>query len=389
MRARRAAICVLAALLAQDVRAEIIAYTERPDPAAALPDGYVRVAYEARGASKAGPDGRIIAYAVAGALWRPTKPSPYPTTLFIETQAGDDLSALARRRGMTVLALDLAKLPENVRDAGLRDLVAHLRRTTEFKRVVGRARGRDADLLAGASVLFDGLLLQDARPFAATPTRVIETWSADAYWRATPRLATPEKVEPSNRRRFYLAGAAATVASANCAAPVNARPIAPALRALFVALDDWVTKGVAPPPSRVQGATNLVGTSNLTWLRILGLPPPPEGQRSVPRIDSDGNDTEGLRLPDHALPLATFTGFNAQKDKAGPACAAGAAIPFAVSKAEREKTGDPRLSLPERYGSRAYFVATMRVVADKLVKERLLLQEDADAYVAAAKRAPF
>jgi hypothetical protein len=43
----------------------------------------------------------------------------------------------------------------------------------------------------------------------------------------------------------------------------------------------------------------------------------------------------------------------------------------------------------ERYGSRAYFVATMRVVADRLVKERLLLKEDADAYVATAKQAPF
>jgi hypothetical protein len=43
----------------------------------------------------------------------------------------------------------------------------------------------------------------------------------------------------------------------------------------------------------------------------------------------------------------------------------------------------------ERYGSRAYFVATMRVVADKLVAERLLLKEDADAYVSAARQAPF
>jgi len=64
-------------------------------------------------------------------------------------------------------------------------------------------------------------------------------------------------------------------------------------------------------------------------------------------------------------------------------------LPFAASKAEREKNGDPRPSLVERYGSRAYFVATMRVVADRLVRARLLLSEDADAYVAAAKTAPF
>ena len=97
----------------------------------------------------------------------------------------------------------------------------------------------------------------------------------------------------------------------------------------------------------------------------------------------------GLRLPDRLLPLATFTGFGAQKDKNGPLCAAGAAIAFAANKADREKSGDTRPALVERYGSRAYFVATMRVIADKLVKERLLLKEDADAYVAAARQAPF
>jgi hypothetical protein len=119
------------------------------------------------------------------------------------------------------------------------------------------------------------------------------------------------------------------------------------------------------------------------------MPAAPAGERLVPRIDADGNALSGLRLPDHALPVATFTGFNAAKDRNGPPCGAGAAIPFPATKAEREKSGDPRLSLVERYGSRAYFVATMRVLADKLVKERLLLKEDADAYVAAAKTAPF
>ena len=101
-----------------------------------------------------------------------------------------------------------------------------------------------------------------------------------------------------------------------------------------------------------------------------------------------------MRSPACACPISrclspTFTGFNAQKDKKGPPCAAGAAIPFAATKSDREKNPDPRPALVERYGSRAYFVATMRVIADKLVKERLLLQQDADAYVAAARSAPF
>jgi hypothetical protein len=146
---------------------------------------------------------------------------------------------------------------------------------------------------------------------------------------------------------------------------------------------------VKPPASRAPVAADLVDARELVWPKIPALPAPPSGERLVPKIDADGNETAGLRLPDQALPIATFTGFGAQKDKAGPGCAAGAALPFPSTKTDREKTGDPRPALVERYGSRAYFVATMRVVADKLVKERLLLKEDADAYVAVAKTAPF
>ena len=103
----------------------------------------------------------------------------------------------------------------------------------------------------------------------------------------------------------------------------------------------------------------------------------------------DGNESSGLRLPDQALPIATFTGWNAARDKAKGDCASGAKLPFPISRAAREASGDPRQSLPERYGSRAYFVGALRSVADRLVKERLLLPQDADAYVAAGKEAPF
>ena len=98
-------------------------------------------------------------------------------------------------------------------------------------------------------------------------------------------------------------------------------------------------------------------------------------------IDVDGNETSGLRLPDQALPIASFTGWNAAKEKAPGPCTAGAAIPFPPSRAAR--------SLLERYGARSYFAAALRSVADKLVKERLLLPQDADAYVAAGKQSPF
>ncbi len=266
-----------------------------------------------------------LSYEITGRLAQPTKPAS--NSLLIETQASEDLKTLAQERGMAVLTLDLSKLPETAKAAALRDVVKHMRGATKAKRVLGRAQGSDADVLADAASLFDGLLLHDARRLPAAPTRFIETWSADAYWRAAPR-AESDKSEPPNARRFYLAGTAAAGAITNCAAPINTRAIAPALRALLIALDDWTAKGVAPPASRAPGAADFVAARDLKWPKIPGLPAPPEGERRVPKIDADGNEMAGLRLPDQALPIATFTGFNAQKDKAGPPCAAGAALPF-------------------------------------------------------------
>jgi hypothetical protein len=172
----------------------------------------------------------------------------------------------------------------------------------------------------------------------------------------------------------------------NCSAPVNDRSAEPARRALLVALDDFLLGGPPPPASR---RADLAPAESLAWPKVPGLPAPPRGARLVPKIDVDGNESSGLRLPDQALPIATFTGWNAVKDKTKGDCASGAKLPFPISRAAREASGDPRQSLPERYGSRAYFVGALRSVADRLVKERLLLPQDADAYVAAGKEAPF
>jgi hypothetical protein len=59
-------------------------------------------------------------------------------------------------------------------------------------------------------------------------------------------------------------------------------------------------------------------------------------------------------------------------------------VPFPKTKAEREATGDPRLSLEERYGSREVYAARLKAAADALVRERLLLPSDAETYVKAA-----
>ncbi|AZG77626.1 alpha/beta hydrolase domain-containing protein [Methylocystis rosea] len=327
-------------------------------------------------------------YEIAGTLAKPAKPPSGAKALLLETQPSEDVKPLALERGLAVLTLDFAKLPDKARAPALRDVLGHLRGALKIKRVLGRAQGSDADAMSDEAPAFDGLLLRDASREPAAPTRFIASWGADAYWREKPRVDFTNAA-PANGRRFYLAGIAASTTATNCAAPVNARPSAPALRALFAALDEWTAKGVAPPASRAPLDADLASAQDLKWPKIPALPAPPEGARRVPKIDADGNEVPGLRLPDLALPIATYTGFNAQKDKKGPLCVAGAAIPFAATKVDREKNADSRSALVERYGSRAYFVATMRVIADKLVKERLLLQQDADAYVAAARSAPF
>ena len=188
-------------------------------------------------------------------------------------------------------------------------------------------------------------------------------------------------------RRYFLAGAVfGPTGEETCAAPANRRSVEPARRALLVALEDYLSGGPAPPASR---EAELAPAKSLEWPKIPGLPAPPAGDRLAPKIDVDGNETSGLRLPDQALPIATFIGWNVAKDAAKTACAGGSEFAFPPTRAARESAGDARQSLDERYGARSYFVAALRSVANKLVKERLLLLQDADAYVAAGKEAPF
>jgi len=107
----------------------------------------------------------------------------------------------------------------------------------------------------------------------------------------------------------------------------------------------------------------------------------------VPGVDADGNDLPGIRTPHVEVPLATFTGWNFRQ----PGCAGhdlaslnGSYLPFAVTSAQQQKSGDPRPSLEERYRSKAHYVRAIALAAQRLVEQRLLLEEDADRYVALA-----
>lgn len=323
---------------------------------------------------------------------RITKPSivPREMTLLVETTAGEALAAVAMSRNTTMAQIDVSRLPEALRGKALHELFDKLRNDSGARYLLAHGDAATSPMLIENAMHADGLLLEnEAPPPSLKTSHIIALIGADGFTKtqSAPGARAPE---PANQRRFYLAGVMLTPPKdvSSCVAPVNALSPDPARRALLVALDDWV-RGAKPPASRLPGRTDIAPARSLNWPAIPNLPSPPADDRPAVKIDSDGNETSGLRMPDQALPLATFTGFNKTHDKAAAVCAAGATFPFAATRAAREENRDPRLSLVERYGSRAYFVATLRVIADKLVREKLLLPSDADAYVAAGKVAPF
>ena len=111
-------------------------------------------------------------------------------------------------------------------------------------------------------------------------------------------------------------------------------------------------------------------------------------QQFVPKADSDGLDVAGIRPVEVAAPTATVTGWNVRATgrRPGDLCGlSGSYIPFAKTKAERQATNDPRPSFKERYRDQAGFVRAVEEATRRLVKERFLLQEDADRYIQAAR----
>jgi hypothetical protein len=110
----------------------------------------------------------------------------------------------------------------------------------------------------------------------------------------------------------------------------------------------------------------------------------------VPRVDADGNEMGGVPVVLRDAPLGTYLGWNitaggARPFHQGQICDyAGGMIPFAKTKAERLASGDPRLSLEERYSTHAGYVAAVRAAAANALAQGFLLQADADALIAQA-----
>jgi hypothetical protein len=183
------------------------------------------------------------------------------------------------------------------------------------------------------------------------------------------------------------------------------------LRALLVALFEWVEHGIAPPesrfPSRADGTlvplaearrafprlpeVNFPNVLNELRLRDHSVEPPSESTAYpifVQSIDADGNALGGIRHPLLAAPLATHVGWSLRASGYGEDdlfTIQGSMIPFSATEAERQHSGDPRPSLETRYASREAWAARLAEATNRLVTERLLLAEDGDRLVAAAR----
>ncbi len=217
--------------------------------------------------------------------------------------------------------------------------------------------------------------------------------------------------DPPNVRIFTLAGAKHGPGSwppaDNAAQPLKVNPndYRWAQRALLVALDRWTRQGVAPPPSRHPQLSDgtLVAQRDIKYPTLAAVQWPyhvPGGFRAdqpgvfsvlpfiVPQVDADGNDVGGIRLPEQAVPLGTYTDWAFRSEQIGASdtliAMAGSYIPFAKTHADRDKSHDPRLSAEERYGNRVEYVHRVEEAAKKLVQERYLLQEDVAPIVEAA-----
>jgi hypothetical protein len=257
-------------------------------------------------------------------------------------------------------------------------------------------------------------------PGGPTDPLMIEVNTSTEYWQKGASLVHTDPTGradaelPPHCRVYLIAGTqhgggpGTDPGPGPCANPRNPHSASPALRALLVALEEWVTTGVAPPPSRVPSiaAGTAVAADAVKMPAVPGFVVAPGANRITPpvdwidppaatenaygtrvcAVDADGNETAGIRLPPIAVPLGTYTGWNVYRAQPCALCDRdGSLIRFARSRRDREAAGDARPSLEERYGSRAGYVARVAAAAEALVGDHLLLPSDAAAYLEAAE----
>jgi hypothetical protein len=279
-------------------------------------------------------------------------------------------------------------------------------------------------------------LLDRCRKTETCP-KIVHTMSDIEYWESsgagdtTDPRGRSDLHQPHNVRIYQFSStqhggfspvAPLPTSTGICERLPNANTYTYNIRALLVALMEWVASGRTPPDSRysllhdgslvpvdtvefpvIPGVTGPHGIFNtrFAYFRgrqydtndisgIISVEPPTAIAMYpglAPQVNSDGNDIGGLRSHILQAPLGTYTGWNVRRTgfSQGDACdLTGGYAPFAITNAQRQ-VGDPRPSLGERYGSTAGYVNAVTTAVNKLVSERLMLADDAPGAIANAK----
>lgn len=302
---------------------------------------------------------------------------------------------------------------------------------------------RQTDPLTGRTQgVLDRCEATNTCPLIIHAATTLEMWEGRQSLSFTDPLGRHDVADPPNVRTYILASTQHAPALSPqpreapfgaCYQQSNPNPYTWTMRALLDALTRWVRDGTLPPPSQVPtiAAGTLVAPDAVRFpeipatdyggverpeVRFLAVnnplavydrgpgykagmmtgvitrDPPGVGdaryQVLVPQVNADGNDLGGIRGLFVQVPIGTYTGWNLFRDDwftNGFCTLLGSFIPFAATRADRERTGDPRPSIEERYKSREAYVAAIRETAAKLVAARFLLPEDAERLVAVAE----
>jgi hypothetical protein len=195
--------------------------------------------------------------------------------------------------------------------------------------------------------------------------------------------------------------------------PQSPLPVHYFWRAMIANMDAWVRSNTLPPassypkiadgtlvPLRDYAFPSIAGVNKpheanrayrldygANWREgILSMQPPNVGESFsvlVPQVDADGNERDGVRLPELTVPLATYASWNLRDASIGApdqrVSFEASYIAFPKTPAERQKTGDPRQSIVERYTSREGYLSRYAKALDELVKQRWILPEDREA----------
>jgi hypothetical protein len=191
-------------------------------------------------------------------------------------------------------------------------------------------------------------------------------------------------------------------------------------RALLLDLDAWTRDGTEPPASRypsiakgelvTRAAVRFPASPSMPFAdympqvwhmdygpqyateKVIVREPPQLGapyRVLVPQVNEDGNDVAGIRLPEVAVPLGTYTGWNITspqlRDLGYLSGLVGGFEPFPLTRAERSTSGDVRQAIDERYTGLQDYLDGVKNAAEALVGERFMRREDVNAVVRQAE----